>query len=516
MSTYDVAPPTPPDGSGRGGAPPTARKVPVGSIFLVVAGTLITLAALAPLFGGAGLLWVNGTQKDDDGYFTTPFERLETTSYAIASDEIDLGADPTGDRARVDLGDFVTIRLDARPVGEDEVFVGIGPERDVRRYLANVSHAEVDDMGFDPFVVDYRYHDGGAPSAPPGEEDFWVATAEGPGSQRLTWEPESGDWAVVIMNADASPGVTVETSLGASSPWVLRAGVILLVVGAVALLIGVTLLVLGILGLASRRHVELGDVVEHHADGRPVHLEGQLDEPLSRWLWLVKWLLLIPHFIVLAALWVAFVVVTVVAFFAILFTGRYPRPLFDFNVGVLRWTWRVAYYGHGAFGTDRYPPFSLGAEPDYPARLTVEYPERLSRGLVLVKWWLLAIPHYLILSVLAGGAMLGADLDGEWSWVAPAGGFIGLLAVFAAIGLLFMGRYPKGLFDLVMGLNRWVYRVIVYVALMRDDYPPFRLDQGGAEPGPGPTPPAGGPPEGDTVVLEPPRVEEPDLAGAPG
>jgi len=248
----------------------------------------------------------------------------------------------------------------------------------------------------------------------------------------------------------------------------------------------------------------------------PVRLEGRLDPQLSRWLWLVKWLLAIPHFIVLFFLWVAFVVLTIVAFFAILFTGRYPRGIFEFNLGVLRWTWRVSYYSYGALGTDRYPPFTLDAAPDYPATLDIAYPERLSRGLVLVKWWLLAIPQYILLGIFLGGAGSAAGRAGNhgshW-WY--GGGLIWALVFFAAIALLFMARYPRGLFDVVLGLDRWVARVIAYASLMTDAYPPFRLDQGGDDPAAAAVPEAPTGPEAIAAPGEPAPAAPDGIAPPP-
>jgi len=216
----------------------------------------------------------------------------------------------------------------------------------------------------------------------------------------------------------------------------------------------------------------------------PLRLEGRLEPSLSRGLWLVKWLLLLPHLFLLALLWIAFLVLSIAALAAILATGRYPRAIFDFNVGVLRWTWRVWFYSYGALGTDRYPPFTLADVPDYPARLHVVYPESLSRGRALVKWWLLALPHYLIVAAFADGVWSAWGHTG-WAW--SGGGLISTLALIAGFALLFTGRYPRTIYDFVLGMNRWVFRVAAYAGLMTDTYPPFRLDQGGGEP---PTPDA--------------------------
>lgn len=194
----------------------------------------------------------------------------------------------------------------------------------------------------------------------------------------------------------------------------------------------------------------------------PVSIMGELTEPPGRGWWLLKWLLALPHFILLAFLWIAFVVVSIIAFFSILFTAKYPRGLFDFNVGVMRWSWRVGFYSYSALGTDKYPPFSLRAG-DYPADLEVAYPEKLSRGLVLVKWWLLAIPQYIVVGIFQGGGR--------------SGGLVFVLAIFAGVALLFTGKYPKDIFNFVVGMNRWSIRVGAYAALMTDQYPPFRLDE---------------------------------------
>ncbi|MFN8025011.1 MAG: DUF4389 domain-containing protein [Acidimicrobiia bacterium] len=461
-------------------APPVHQKPPVGRIVLTVIGALLIVLALVLGAAGGFLTWAYTTQRDASGFFTTDAERFETLTYAVTSENVDLGArSDVGDR--FDLGDLATVRIAAE--GTKAVFVGIGPSRAVDRYLRDVAHAEVTDIDVDPFRATYRVSAGGAPATAPADQTFWRVSAEGEGRQRIRWDLESGNWTVVVMNADGSRGVGVDVSAGVKADWVLPLGLGLLGGFLVIGILGTVLLVLGVSGLGRR-------IPEPVAvpGANPVRLEGRFDPELSRWLWLVKWILLIPHFVVLIVLWLAFWVVTVIAFFAVLFTGRYPRSLFGFNAGVLRWTWRVGFYSFAAFGTDHYPPFTLGEAPDYPATLEVRYPDRLSRGLVLVKWWLLAIPQYIVLGILGGGVWLARG--GDRAWAASGPGLIGWLVIVAVVALLFVGRYPKGIADLVVGLDRWVYRVVVYAALMTDEYPPFRLDQGETEPVDGPAPDA--------------------------
>jgi len=203
-------------------------------------------------------------------------------------------------------------------------------------------------------------------------------------------------------------------------------------------------------------------------DTYPVQLKGELSKPPSNALWLVKWLLVIPHIIILCFLGIAFAFLTIIAFFAILFAGRYPQGMFNFNVGVMRWAWRVSFYAYGALGTDNYPPFSLKSA-EYPADLQIAYPEKLKNGMVLVKWFL-AIPHYAILAALIGW---GYNYSAQTEY--PFGGLLWVLVAIVAVVLLFTGKYHKDIFKLIMGIQRWWYRVIAYVGLMTDEYPHFRL-----------------------------------------
>ncbi len=454
-------------------------------IVALVVGCLLILPGVGMLLGGVAL-GAAATQRND-GYFEVGLDSLATTTAAITAEDLDLSADPGSPDWVLDALS-PDLRLQVASATGRDVFVGIGPQASVDRYLAGVAHAQVVDL--DGRTPRYRTTAGTSELDPPADEDFWVASAEGPGTQDLRWTATSGRWAVVVMNADGSPGVAATVTVGAKFGFVEGLIATLVVVGLLVTVIAVVLIVVGATGNDTQpgSGATMAAGASTGAPGQspapsPVSVQAWIDPGLSRWQWLVKWFLAIPHFIVLAFLWLAFVVVTFVAGVAILFTGRYPKGLFHFNVGVLRWTWRVIYYAStGGLGTDRYPPFQLGAA-DYPATFEIAYPDHLSRGLVLVKWWLLAIPQYVVVAIVTGAGFMGSGDQGD------AGvGLLSVLVLVAAVILLFTGRYPPRLFDLIIGLNRWVFRVVAYAALMTDQYPPFRLDQGGTEPEVSPTP----------------------------
>lgn len=482
-----------------------------GRIIGLVVGCLLIIPSLGLLIGGAALGIAATLGRDDEGYFTVTVDEVTTPTAAVTSGSADFMIEPGDPDWAIDRLD-ADVRLRATPLSADQnVFVGIAETRFVDDYLAATEHDEITEM--DDGRPVYDRIPGDPAVEPPIDQDFWVAASWGTTTQEITWEATSGRWTAVLMNADGSTGVAADVQVGAKAGVIVPLAIVLGIAGLVLTAIAVALISFGahrpradrtlpppsrdgrVDAAGASIDTEFDEVAP---DPHPVSLGATIDPTLSRWLWLVKWLLALPHFVVLAVLWLAFLVTTFVAGIAILISGKYPRGIFEFNVGVLRWTWRVSHYAtSGGLGTDRYPPFALGARDGDAATLDIEYPERLSRGLVLVKWWLLAIPHYLVLAILFGAFRWGTD--GEPN---GGGGLVTLLSIVAGVILLVTGSLSRPLFGLIVGCNRWLYRVIAYAALMTDRYPPFRLDQGGTEPPTRPRPPTP-PPPGENSVAAP-------------
>ncbi len=194
-------------------------------------------------------------------------------------------------------------------------------------------------------------------------------------------------------------------------------------------------------------------VIPPQPSGYPVRFDVEYPERLSRWMIFVKWLLAIPHFIIVYLLQIVNSVLILIGFFAVLFTKKWPRGLFDFSVQINRWTDNVIVYSL-LLMRDEYPPFS-GEPGEYPLALEIDYDENLSRWMIFVKW-LLVLPHVIVLAFLSIGAFFAV--------------------LFAFFAILFTGRYPRGLFDFVVGTYRWITRVYAYGSwFMTDRYPPFSL-----------------------------------------
>jgi ABC-type amino acid transport substrate-binding protein len=190
--------------------------------------------------------------------------------------------------------------------------------------------------------------------------------------------------------------------------------------------------------------------VTESPEAYPVHLYIDHQPEYNRLLPLVKWLLLLPHYIVLAFLTIAAFVAVLIASVAVVFNRRYPRGLFDFVLGVFRWGVRVTAYL--LLMTDRYPPFSLADDPGQPVRFDIEYPEEVDRWRGAFQW-ILAIPYLLIARILQEIALL--------------------LVLFAFFTILFTKRFPPGMFSMALVVQRWNARGYAYACFMTTRYPPF-------------------------------------------
>jgi hypothetical protein len=213
-----------------------------GRVAAVISGAVTGLVAFALVVAGAVLLYANG-QKDHDGYVSTGSDRYHTSTYALATDDLDINTDvPDWLDDGTALGH---VRLKAKSRDGKPVFVGIAPTKDVKAYLSGTAHATVTDVEYTPFHASYRTHSGDRP-APPAAQRFWTVSANGHGAQTVEWKVRSGNWSVVVMNADGSANVDAGVSAGAEAPWLSAAGWITIGGGAALALLAGTLVYVGV------------------------------------------------------------------------------------------------------------------------------------------------------------------------------------------------------------------------------------------------------------------------------
>lgn len=185
--------------------------------------------------------------------------------------------------------------------------------------------------------------------------------------------------------------------------------------------------------------------------GYPVRFDVEYPDQLSRLLIFIKWLLAIPHFILLYVLGALLYIVTIIAFFSILFTRKYPQGLFNFAVGVMRWQANV--YAYVFLLRDEYPPFSW-EEGQYPVTLEADYQPTLNRWAPLYKW-LIVLPNLIVYTIVSIIAFV--------------------LLIIGWFAILITGSMPRGIFDFIVGTTRWGTRVNTYIYLLHDEYPPFSM-----------------------------------------
>jgi len=219
--------------------PPPRARWGAGRVIALIVGVLLLLPGLGLVAGGGALLWADWTNRSD-GFVVSPEENFSTDGYALVSEQIDLQTDADWVPVADALG---TARVDVTSAGTPDVFVGIAPVADANAYLGDVQRTVIRDLGFDTPASGGDQIAGGAPSGAPGDQDFWMASTSGSGTQQLTWEPAEGNWMLVVMNADASAGIQMEARIGAEFPslggfgWGLLIGGVLLTGVAVLLIV---------------------------------------------------------------------------------------------------------------------------------------------------------------------------------------------------------------------------------------------------------------------------------------
>jgi hypothetical protein len=205
----------------------------------LVGASVTGLVAFALFLAGGLLLWANGHYKDADGYLTTPNQRFESDSYAITTRNLEVGAGAPGFLLKADR--YGTVRLETMAKGGKPLFVGVARTGDVERYLGGSAHSVVSDIDYAPFRARYDQVQGARPPGPPAKQHIWAARGE----HALSWNVRSGDWSVVVMNADGSRNVAASVSAGAKVPYIAEIAYVTLGLGLLFVIVTTALTMYG-------------------------------------------------------------------------------------------------------------------------------------------------------------------------------------------------------------------------------------------------------------------------------
>jgi hypothetical protein len=217
-----------------------------GPVLTTIAGGLVSLLAIVLVLGGAALFWVSDHDADADGFYTTASHRYSSPTRALTTESIDIDADVPD--WLFSSNTFGHVRIDPRAADSSKpVFVGVARTRDVEAYLDGVQHDEITDLEVDPFTIDRSRRAGEGRPAVPAAQTFWAASSTG--DRPLEWKVRAGDWSVVMMNADGSPGVSVDATLGADAPFIRDLAWWLTIPGVGFGLIALVLVAVGVRGI---------------------------------------------------------------------------------------------------------------------------------------------------------------------------------------------------------------------------------------------------------------------------
>lgn len=213
-------------------------------LLLALLGITGAIVAAALLIGGGTLLWVDTTMTDSEGFINTKPVELETETYAITTPPAQIEIETPGP---IDVGTLASLRIVAENRDPEKgVFIGVAEATDLDGYLSNVAYAEIVELEMEPFEATFVTHSGEAAPQTPSAQAFWTASTSGVGPQTLTWDVESGDYALVLMNEDASQGVEIEAVVGARVPVIRPIGTSLLIGGGIALVFGTLMIALAL------------------------------------------------------------------------------------------------------------------------------------------------------------------------------------------------------------------------------------------------------------------------------